>query len=1177
MPWVFRDGVTSKLTARGHANVESDFRCGFVGVLDSTKAREILVRPLIILTLAAALSSVPLQSVLAQPTKDQLLQGFLSPPDSAKPLVWWHWMNGNVTQRGIELDLEWMHRIGIGGIQSFDASFDTPQVVSPRVVFMTPGWKAAFAMAAKLADRFGMELAIAGSPGFSESGGPWVKPEQAMKKVVWSEIQVLGGRPIPSPLPLPPHIAGPFQDEPVDRSKNSRSGPPPIMAVPDLYRDVAVIGFRIPNGDRTMTELHPVVSSNAGKLDVSQLWDGRYSRAAVLPDNHSSTPPWIRYDFGSPQVIQSMSIGLQDFGSVAEPRHFGAELESSVDGTTYHHVAYAYDSAGYVAEGIQPVQQTVTFEPVKARYFRVRFPAFPPTSPSLSAILKPLILPGHRVTEFVLYTSPRVDHFEEKAGYFLNSSINSHATRPVALRDVVRRRDIVNLTSHMRSDGTINWTPPQGRWAILRIGYSLLAITNSPASPEATGLEVDKLSRASVRSHMGEYLGRFESFLKPNLMGPHGLRAMVTDSWEAGAQNWTDDLPSQFLRRRGYDIYPWLPALTGWIISSAHETDQFLWDFRRTLAELVAENHFGEISAALHSRGMTYYGEAHEASRAFIGDGMDAKRHDDIPMGAMWMPGALTRAQEQCDADIHESASVAHIYGKDRVAAESMTAVGISGDAYAFSPESLKPTADRELVDGVNLFVLHTSVHQPLPNGSPGITLGSYGQWFTRHETWAEQATPWVTYLARSSYLLQQGRFVADILYYYGQDSNITAMFPDSLPQIPQGYAFDFASPSALAEMSVEDGAVVTRSGMRYRILVLDPRVRFMSLDVARTIAKLVQAGATVLGSKPRGTPSLADNPGEFDDIVNSVWGFKSQRVHSYGKGRVLSGLSIADATLALDLTPDFTYTKSHPDALLWFAHRHLESGEIYFVDNRRDRAELTEGRFRVTDMAPEIWHADTGVTQPAEYHQEGGHTVVPLHLEPNDALFVVFRKHTTQRQLAVPVARKQLLGMIGGQWTVSFQKDRGAPAQAVFSQLNSWTENPNPGIRYFSGTADYETALTIPVAWLANGQRVEVDLGKVRELAEILVNGRSAGITWKAPFRLDITDFLRPGHNSMSVRVSNLWPNRLIGDKQPKARVIASTTFNPYSAHSPLRPSGLLGPVSIWRVAAPQPLAMSP
>jgi hypothetical protein len=496
-----------------------------------------------------------------------------------------------------------------------------------------------------------------------------------------------------------------------------------------------------------------------------------------------------------------------------------------------------------------------------------------------------------------------------------------------------------------------------------------------------------------------------------------------------------------------------------------------------------------------------------------------------------------------------------------------MTALGLPGTAYAFSPEDLKPTVDRELADGVNLFVVHTSVHQPLVDKPPGLTLGPFGQWFTRHETWAEEAAPWVTYLSRSSYLLQQGHFVADIIYYYGQDSNITALYADRLPPVPEGYAFDFANAHALTLLSVRNGDLVTASGMRYRLLALDPRTRVMSLDVLKKLAQLAEAGATIVGDKPQRTPSLADSAEEFHALADRLWGSGRAGGHRFGNGWIISGKSLPDAIAGIGIEPDFSYFRRKNDTIVWYVHRRLEDSDLYFIDNRQARPERIEARFRVSGMAPQFWHADTGIIDPAPYRQEGNHTIVPLNLNPYDAVFVVFRERSQLRERKVAESVREVLGTVTDPWQVHFQSGRGAPEQATFTMLRSWTTFPNPGIKYFSGTASYETTLNASRSWLEKDQRVEIDLGMVKNLAEVIVNEKSVGVTWKAPFRVDVTDVLHPGVNRLTLRVTNLWPNRLIGDKQPNATPVAFTTFNPYSASSPLLDSGLLGPVTILGV----------
>jgi hypothetical protein len=992
-----------------------------------------------------------------------------------------------------------------------------------------------------------------------------------MKKVVWSETTVPRGTVFTGVLPRPPATTGPFQDVPVTWGPEEHAGPIPKVPVPEVYRDVAVIAFPMIDADRSMMELHPQTTTSAGRIDADVLFGESLRGAVRLPFGPEGTPAWIQVDFGRPERMHSMTLGLPDSWDGISPKYVAAVLESSTDGANFTRVAQAYDADDQSAlVALAPLEETVTFAPVAARYFRLLLFAPPPpdSDPVVASLLPPA--PKERlVTRFILHPVPRVNHFEQKAGYFVDSGhLDTHATLAVQREHAIRRHDIVDLTEKMQPSGLLRWTPPsQQRWMILRLGYSLVGVTNHPASHEATGLEVDKLDGKAVHSYMEEYLGRYQSIVGARHIGSVGVHAVVNDSYEAGAQNWTPALPSEFLHRRGYDLHPWLPALTGRIVESAEATDRFLWDFRRTLGELIAKAHYGEIAAVLRARGVLHYGESHETGRAFIGDGMDAKVADDIPMAAMWVPGVSFAPQTMGDADIRESASVAHIYGQNLVAAESMSAFGNAGTAFAFTPETLKPTADRELADGLNRFVIHTSVHQPRTDLAPGLTLGPFGQWFSRQETWAEEAAPWIQYLARSSYLLQQGHFVADVLYFYGQDSNITAIYGKHLPEIPPGYAFDFANVDALRSLSVRDGDLHTSSGMRYRLLALDPRTRLMSLDVLQSIAKLVQAGATVLGAKPTQTPSLADDERQFRALSGALWRDGVPGEHRYGLGRVLSDRSLADALRSMGIRPDFAFDRPREDTEVWYVHRRLANADLYFITNRQDRAVSIDARFRISGFAPELWHADSGKIEPTSYRQEAGDTVVPLQLASYDAVFVVFRNRTQTQARTIREPTRATLGSVSGRWEVHFQSGRGAPEVALFTQLAPWNVHSNTGIRYFSGTATYETTFRIPASWMADrNDPLEINLGRVKDVGEVIVNGQSAGVLWKPPFRADISHLAHIGDNRLQVRVTNTWVNRLIGDQQPNATKVAFSSLNPYRGDSPLLESGLLGPVTIER-----------
>jgi hypothetical protein len=561
---------------------------------------------------------------------------------------------------------------------------------------------------------------------------------------------------------------------------------------------------------------------------------------------------------------------------------------------------------------------------------------------------------------------------------------------------------------------------------------------------------------------------------------------------------------------------------------------------------------------------MGRYSESHESGRAFIGDGMEVKRGADIPMSAMWTqtPGQ-DREQFGYNADIRESASVAHIYGQNLVAAESMTA---RYGAWAWSPETLKPTADKELAMGLNRFVIHTSVHQPLTDRAPGLGLGPYGQWFTRNETWAELAKPWVTYLARSSYMLQQGQFAADVLYFYGEGSNLTAEFAGKSPEVPPGYNFDYINADALLHRTTAaNGEIVTPSHMRYRVLALDPYSQHMSLAVLRKIRDLVQAGAAVAGPRPTDDPSLADNDAEFRTIAEQVWG-SGVGEHAYGKGMVYGGPVLAETQAALKIPPDLEYTKPQSDTSLLFVHRTLPAAEIYWVDHRNNRAETVDVTFRVNGMVPELWHPDTGVREPVTYRTEGGRVIVTLPLQGWDAVFVVFRRgNAPSRTVAQPLETR--VTQVEGPWTVHFQEGRGAPDSITLDALRSWHENGDLGVRYYSGTGTYFNSIQAPAEWFQKGTHLWLDLGDVKNLAAVSVNGKALGILWKPPFRVDATDALKPGANAVEIRVTNLWVNRLIGDEQPGvAKKYTLTTQQFYRADSPLLPSGLLGPVVVWR-----------
>ncbi|HEV7714564.1 MAG TPA: glycosyl hydrolase, partial [Steroidobacteraceae bacterium] len=783
-------------------------------------------------------------------------------------------------------DLDWMKRVGIGGVQNFDASLGTPQVVEKRLAYMTPEWQDAFRYAVDRAQENGLEVAIATSSGWSETGGPWVTPEQAMKKLVWSETEVAGGRELAAALPRPSGVAGPFQDAPMQPAFD---GPP--RPTPDFYRDISVIAYEMPphiESSRAVARIGTKV------IDAALLTDGALTNGvAITPGTDAES--CIAFDYPKPERMASLRLALRIGADFFRSPLAMPVLESSLDGASFRKVAD-------VPSG-NLIQHTVSFPAVTARYFRVCFTPPPKAFTDLldaaapgADMAGPLGPPGGgasagvAVLELRLLPNAQIHRFEEKAAFAFVPDYYAIPTPPVEPGEAIPQARVIDLTSRMSADGKLRWMAPKGRWRVLRFGYSLTGQTNHPATEEATGLEVDKLDRARVKAYLDTYLAGYEKVLGPSRIGAQGLRALLVDSIEVGPQNWTESLPLEFKSRRGYDLTPWMPTLAGVIVGSAADSERFLYDFRRTLAELISDSHYAQIADSARSRGLIQYGEALEQGRPVLGDDMEMRRHASIPMAAMWTFTEKSGAPPTRYADIRGAASVAHIYGQNLVAAESLTSAFAP---WNFAPRDLRPMIDLEFVLGVNRPVIHTSVHQPLTDKAPGLSLAIFGQYFNRNESWAEQAGPWVSYLSRTAYLLQQGRFAADVLYFYGEEAPLTALFGErTTSDAPTGYGFDFANTDVLLNrVQVRDGALVTETGMRYRVLWLGGSSSRMTLPVLKRLAALVSEGATVVGSRPIESPSLTDDPKEFQSIAAGVWSKANA-----DSGRVLSGTDVNTA-----------------------------------------------------------------------------------------------------------------------------------------------------------------------------------------------------------------------------------------------------------------------------------------
>ena len=1070
-----------------------------------------------------------------------LKQGFETPPAAAMPRVWWHWIDGNVSEAGAKRDLQWMSKIGIGGVQIFSGGGFAKPAVDQPVAFMSPEWKKVFVQSVDQATAAGMDVGIAGSPGWSETGGTWVAPEDAMKKYVWTTTQVEGGKPVSIVLPHPPGVSGPFQGV-------ARVAARMPVGNPQYYADSYVIAFPTPAGETALPDAQ--FSSGSKQIDMTSALNTEKGAVKVPLDRETQSGD-LDITFAKPTSLGAITVGTLE--------RIDVEILSSTDGQTW---APLLKAAGSKADPVVS-QQTFSFPPVTAQRFKVRFTLQPPGP--LAAVASKPKPQNLTIVRFGLSGGARVNRFEAKAGFEPSADFTADNTGRVDPRFVIPKDKVLNLTSHLQADGRLDWTPPSGKWTVLRFGWSLTGQVNHPAEAAATGLEVDKLDPAAVQRYLDQYLSLYNDATGGKV--GHQISELLTDSWEAGTQNWTPTLPAQFLARRGYDPIAFLPTLAGYVVQDADASDRFLWDYRQTLKDSLADNHYGVLKAELAKRSMLYYSEASGDDARILGDGFSIKARADIPTGEFWYRNfATVKGQPPLQADLMEAASVGHLYGKPYVAAESLTVAAFS-DPWSFSPRMLRPVADKIFSLGVNRILYHESMQQPFEDKKPGLSLMIFGQYFNRNETWADQAGPWVTYLGRNAYMLQQGRYVADIAYYYGEEKNLTEQSLDHFDfKVPDGYHFDLINAEALSRaVDVKDGRLTSLGGTSYSVIYIAPYVTRYTLPTLERLKDLVTAGAVLVGPRPTSGLGLDSPDDKVLALASDLWGDGAvgNAGRAVGKGRVFSS-DLATALQTLGVTPDNPIVAGAAGPDIVSLHRQTDDADIYFVSNQSKAAQTFDMAFRVDGRLPEFWHATSGKSSPAAYRRDSGRTIVPVNLQADESVFVVFQKPATAQSATIAPLADQPVATLDGSWQVAFEPGRGAPATATFEGLSDWTANPDPGIKYFSGAATYTKTIKVPRFRLQQGQCLSIDLGQVNELAEVSVNGKPIGTAWHAPYRLDASAALRPGKNTLAIKVVNLWPNRLIGDKQPGATKVTFAPGNVYTAKSDLMPSGLLGPVRI-------------
>ena len=1080
-------------------------------------------------------------SVLLSAGAADLEAGFKAPTREAKPHTWYHMMNGNVTKAGITRDFEELAKVGIGGVQMFDAGCDIP---AGEMKFNSPEWFDMFKHAASEARRLGLEICIPNCSGWSSSGGPWNPPSNGMKRVTFSLTKVTGPKKVALKLP---------------REKNDNG----------FYADVGVFAFPTPKAEKaTFPDVKTTVSDDGQAVLF----------ASDRPFSMTGFSFALAYRWTS-RGDAEIAVELSDDGVTFRPLEtFGTMLGRS--GTVYQ------------GERFHAFPQTLSARAVRARIVK-SFVASKFVKPRPEAIMKISDLAA-KMFEFRQETKPFV--------------------LPTTSDQVVARGEVRDVTANMAADGTFTWDAPAGDWTILRVGYRCTGKKNHPASKFGVGLEVDKLSAEALDYHFEQYVGRLCRELG-SLAGAveTGFNNILVDSYEVGSQNWTQKMESEFLRRRGYSIRPFLPAFAGYVIDDVATTERFLEDFRRVVADLFAENYAGALAKKCHQYGLRLSLEPYGNCPA---DNLQYGEYADIPMGEFWCQGSPYI--DYCRNEKFVS-SVAHVWGKRFVGTESFTSnPGKRTGRWQTTPFTIKAQGDGAYAGGVNRIIYHRFTHQPWADDRylPGMTMGRWGMHLDRTQTWWDFSSPWFAYQARCQFMLQQGTFCADVLFFAGEQapnqggntngSNLDS--DDAFYALPDGYASDTCPTDAMYRLKVDgEGRVVVPGGFRYRVLAV-PSVEAMSPEMVTAIAKLREAGATVVWQKrPVRAPGLKwgrDGDAKVRALADALW----------TKG-VLE-CSPAEALAKLGVAPDVVVEKNAAKAHVKWIHRRDANADWYFVAAPNKEEATVTLSFRQTGRVPELWDAETATCAPAEvWYEKNGRTFVDIPLTICGSKFVVFRK--TVAADAVPrtappahAAAKPVVVPVEGAWTVKFPQgylpNKLAAVQeaetVTFDRLASWHESANLGVRYFSGTATY--LKTVPAETVAKarraGGRVEIDLGDVKHFAEVTANGKLLATLWKPPFRVDVTDVLKDGEPlDLKIRVTNLWANRLIGDdiqhaddcewvgnmaaedgldepgikaipqwvkegkKSPTGRC-TFTTWKHWTKNDELLPSGLLGPVSL-------------
>ena len=1078
--------------------------------------RNILALSVALLLCGAASVSCSDQSGML-PDKDHLARKFdskdrklfVSPEKVHYPQTWFHFIGGNVSYEGITADLEAIAEAGISGVHFFHGQQGGKwPATGEDIECMSEKWEDAVKFVAEECERLGLNFTIQNCPGWAMSGGPWIKPENAMRILVSSTQIVKGGEKVVTALAQPQPSREEWRD----------------------YRDIAVLAFPTPVGASD-------VCPTPKKIDGC----GNYEWQKPITNNQGITlqpareeANWVEISYDKPTAIRTLQLSSVQGFDHAMCYDPGVTVK-----------VFAYDRKGNSTKVLDaPMPQSnwqdnatmsLACEVVEdAVKYRVEFEN----------------QYNMHLSRLNLLSLAMKNSWESEAGWTLRSPERTADDVLQPAEAYLKYDQIVDVTEYFSTDGRFEWTPPtSGDWTIMRLGHVNAGRKNAPAPPSGTGWECDKLSTDGPEAHFAGYVGK----LSDGVLGDGLLNGMLLDSWECNTQTWTLKMEEEFERVSGYELRRWLPAVLGYVVDDPQTTSRFLLDWRATIGDLFSNKFYRRMAELGHQMGLVVTYET-AAGDVFPADIMEYFKYADIPMCEFWHPFSHGYVGDINFKPIMPTASAARLYGKPRVAAESFTSFNLTWDEQ-FS--MLKEVADYHYVEGVTYNVFHTYTHNPqIDFKQPGTSFGArIGTPFLRGQTWWKHMPEFTTYLARCSYMLERGQSTSDVLWYLGDEISHK---PSQKFQFPAGYKYDYCNPDVLLNrLSVENGEIVTPEGLRYRMMWI-PDTKRMLPETLEKLQQMIQQGAVVVADAPKCVATLRggeDAEKRFAAAVEARWGnTQAGEITAVGEGKVLSGVTIDKALTMLDMQADVVGN------IRWL-HRRTEGADWYFVTPEKESSFKGDVKFHATGRV-ELWNPTTGEMLPIESTTDGEYTTINLDLPRYSSYFVVFETNKKPHKVKAPATFSKMVAL-DKEWTVEFPEGWGAPAKMTTILLKSWQDliEDEEG-RSFSGTATYTTTFNLDE--VKRGQRVELDLGKVSMIAVVKVNGKEVDTLWYPPYKVDIADYVQSGENTLTVEVTSTWHNRLVYDAARPEEERKTWTIAGPGAGNGYHYSGLMGEVYI-------------